>query len=100
GDQPATSARTEPGGDPAFVPPYDTRLIVDPDFTADRPLIPAGTPTRDKGWRAAPVANAPGDRAPLSVLREQITKQASFITIGTGAQGPLPKAGSRALLAQ
>src|SRR5438105_5634442 len=39
GTEPATAARCEAGGDPAFVPPFDTRLLLDTDFQSDRPLL-------------------------------------------------------------
>jgi hypothetical protein len=55
GDGPATTERTSPGGDVALVPPYDDGLLHDADFSRDAPLIPVGTATRAKGWRAAPV---------------------------------------------
>src|SRR5205814_2034935 len=32
GDEPATPERCQPGGDPAFVPPYDASLLPDTDF--------------------------------------------------------------------
>src|SRR4051794_27173240 len=37
GTGPATTARCEPGGDLAFVPPYDTRLLLDTDFQLNQP---------------------------------------------------------------
>ncbi len=57
GDAPATNARCEPGGDIAFVPPYDERKLLDTDFRADQPLIDVASTTRDKGWRATPVVD-------------------------------------------
>jgi len=40
-----------PEGDPAFVPPYDTRLLFDTDFRDRQPLVPVEPPSRTKGWR-------------------------------------------------
>ena len=52
--RPATTERCQPGGDPAFVPPYDASLLLDTDFRPDLPLVPPAPPSRDKGWRASP----------------------------------------------
>jgi hypothetical protein len=40
-----------PEGDPAFVPPFDTRLLFDTDFRDGQPLVPVEPPSRSKGWR-------------------------------------------------
>jgi hypothetical protein len=53
---PATTARTQPGGDLAFVPPYDPSPILDTAFDPRRPFVPAAPPSRDTGWRADPPA--------------------------------------------
>ena len=93
GNEPATRERCLPGGDPAFVPPYDTRLLLDTDFQAGRPLLPTAPLSRSPGWRAAPL-----DGSGLCVcLTEEHRVQLGF--------GPAPAAltviqGSRALLAQ
>jgi hypothetical protein len=55
GNAPATAERCEPGGDPAFVPPYDARPLLDTDFAPKVPLVPAAPPSRAKGWRADPL---------------------------------------------
>jgi hypothetical protein len=39
------------GGDIAFVPPYDSRKLLDLDFAWQK-LLPCTPPTRDTGWRA------------------------------------------------
>jgi hypothetical protein len=101
GDHPATAARTEPGGDPAFVPPYDTRLLLDTDFAAEGPLIPVSAATRDKGWRAFPIAGDEGTSLPLAVRREHVAPHAPWIAIAldeVAASSTQP--GRRALLAQ
>jgi hypothetical protein len=50
--------RSEPGGDIALVPPYDTSLILDADFASRRPLVACSPPTREKGWRADPLTGS------------------------------------------
>src|SRR5207253_106770 len=65
GTECATHERCPAGGDPAFVPPYDSRLLLDTDFQSGRPLLPT-VPTRARGWRAAPVWDAAAGNA-LSV---------------------------------
>src|SRR5205807_861284 len=62
GSEPATRQRCQAGGDPAFVPPYDTSLLRDTDFASGRLIAPT-PPSRERGWRATPlwdeaVANA------------------------------------------
>ena len=39
-------------GDPAFVPPFDTRLLFDGDFREALPLVSVEPVSRVKGWRA------------------------------------------------
>jgi hypothetical protein len=63
GTAPGTAARCEPGGDPAFVPPYDSRFLLDADFRDPLPLVPPAPPTRRKGWRADPLAAVRKDEA-------------------------------------
>lgn len=89
GDGPATLERCQPEGDPAFVPNYDTSLLLDTDFVSGR-LSPTIPPSRARGWRAAPIVegNAFGTRhADQSVL------------LGTHGPTSVPQ-GARALLAQ
>lgn len=38
-------------GNPALVPPFDTRLLFDTDFRDDRALVPIEPPSRLQGWR-------------------------------------------------
>jgi hypothetical protein len=47
----AATQLTDPGGDPAFVPPYDDSKLLDLDFAWAK-LLPCSPPSRDKGWRA------------------------------------------------
>ena len=60
GTAPATAARCEPGGDPAFVPPYDACLLLDTDFASGRPLLAVAPPSRAKGWRGWPLGTEDG----------------------------------------
>lgn len=103
GEGPATAARCPPGGDLAFVPPYDTRLLLDTEFRDERPLIDAGATTRDKGWRATPCADGDGSAAAgLSVLR--VGGDEPHVRLGRLAEAPpaaTARSGAgRALLAQ
>jgi len=97
----ATDARCEPGGDPAFVPPFDDRLLFDTDFRANLPLVPASKESRDKGWRAKPIREA-ADPAPLAVGK--IDGAAPHLRIGFtqcgDADAPKPAIGERAVVAQ
>ncbi|MBA4062363.1 MAG: DUF1501 domain-containing protein [Isosphaera sp.] len=67
GTAPATTARCEPGGDPAFVPPYDSRFLLDADFREPLPLVPPAPPARRKGWRADPLPAVRKDEAGVVV---------------------------------
>lgn len=68
GTEPATRERCAPGGDAAFVPPFDARLLWDTEFDADRPLISPSPHSRSKGWRGSPVGSATNDG--LTVRKE------------------------------
>ena len=79
-------------GDPAFVPPFDTRLLFDADFRDAQPLIAVEPPSRTKGWRAW---SQPGLRVTKSTGRAELMFAAETMT------GPVVvPAGARALLAQ
>ena len=97
----ATDARCEAGGDPAFVPPYDTRLLFDENFVDALPLVPDEKPSRDKGWRARPIRD-PADPAAPAV--ERVAGARPHVKIGFTACGDattVPVApGARAVLAQ
>jgi hypothetical protein len=93
GNEPATRERCVPEGDPAFVPPYDTRLLLDTDFRSVHALLPAAPPSRTKGWRADP--QSVGDGLGVRIDGEGHALQ------GLGlAGGAAVAAGARALLAQ
>lgn len=95
GTAPATVARCEPGGDVAFVPPYDASLLLDTGFDTPLPLVSPARPTRDKGWRADPIGNPRG----LAVRKE-----AKGVVLGYGpGDGTADvriEAGARCVLAQ
>jgi Protein of unknown function (DUF1501) len=99
GTEPATLERCAPGGDLAFVPPYDTRLLTDADFHSGRALLPTAPPTRDRGWRAAPLWDAASGNAFSVRLDDERRVLLGFGQAGGAAAPPLSQ-GSRALLAQ
>lgn len=59
GTEPATLRRAECTADLTRVPPFSDRLLVEKEFAANTPLLPADGPSRPKGWRAAPLAGTP-----------------------------------------
>ncbi len=79
-------------GDPAFVPPFDTRLLFDTNFRSSQPLLQVEPPSRTKGWRGW---SQPG----LLVSKTQAGVE--FRCGGESASDAIVvNAGSRALLAQ
>jgi hypothetical protein len=98
GTAPATTSRCEPGGDVAFVPPYDSSLLLDTAFDTRLPLISLAHPTREKGWRADPIWSA---KAGPGLACH---KDAKGIVLGYGLSdskaGVQFEAGARCLLAQ
>jgi hypothetical protein len=98
GTSPATSARTTPGGDLSFVPTYDTRLLLDTDFTSGNRLIPASPPTRAKGWRADPIWYS--STGPLLSVRLDACSILLGLEAQAGRRVSTVAAGSRAVLAQ
>lgn len=97
GPGPATAARCEPGGDLNFVPPYDDRLLLNTDFCSGQPLIDAGTATRAKGWRAAPLERA---GAPLVVRRIADKNPHVELRIDFGKKPGVAESPKHAVLAQ
>jgi hypothetical protein len=97
GTAPATASRCKPGGDVAFVPPYDASLLLDTDFDS-KVLVAPAPPTRDKGWRADPIWSAKTDHG-LSCRKE-----AKSVVLGYGMgdckAGVSIDAGARCVLAQ
>ena len=98
GTEPATRARCEPGGDPAFVPPYDTSLLLDTDFQSGKLIEPA-PPTRDRGWRASPNWSAEAGNGFSVQLTDERQLRIGF-GLGDGLNVPAIAQGSRAMLAQ
>ncbi len=98
GNTPATTDRCRPGGDVAFVPPYDSSLLIDTAFDPNLPLIPPAPPTREKGWRASPV----WDKKTGNGLAAR--KDAAGLVIGyglgDGGDGAVIEAKARCVLAQ
>jgi hypothetical protein len=99
GTESATRERCEPGGDPAFVPPYDSRLLLDVDFQSGRPLVAATPPSRLRGWRASPTWDAANGNA-LSVRLTDDRHVLLGFGLDDGRAVPALAQGSRALLAQ
>ena len=105
GSEPATAARTTPGGDVSRVLPFDhERLLVDQVFAAHKPLTDAGAPSRPKGWRGGPkVLTNEEDLFGLRVMpadRSVAQHVAIGFNLATGG-APLSFAeGAHALLAQ
>jgi hypothetical protein len=97
GDAPATRERCQPEGDPAFVPPYDTRLLLDTDFQSTRALIATTPPSRQRGWRAAPLWDRGNSLS--ARLTDERRVQLGFDMAGGAAAISIAQ-GSRVILAQ
>ncbi|MFM2093181.1 MAG: hypothetical protein RIS70_305 [Planctomycetota bacterium] len=85
-------------GNPALVPPFDTRLLFDTAFETELSLVPPAPPTRDKGWRAFPIAG-PESTEGLVVQRQRGSAQLGYGLANTARARQLAP-GTRALLAQ
>ncbi len=59
GDEPATLQRIASSGDVIRVPPFREGSLKHPDFSTTETLLPADAPASPKGWRAAPLVDAP-----------------------------------------
>lgn len=96
GTAPATAERCPPGGDPAFVPPYDASLLLDTEFRANLPLVSPAPPSRAKGWRAFPIA--------VENVAGLAVQKGTDLLVGYGLDdekaGTVIEAGARALVAQ
>jgi hypothetical protein len=98
GTAPATREPCAPGGDDAFVPPYDASLLLDTTFAANRPLVAPSPPTRAKGWRAHPIwAEQTGNGL---AIRKKAKGVVVGYGLGDGKSGTVIEAGARAVLAQ
>jgi hypothetical protein len=94
GTAPATLERCQPEGDPAFVPPYDTRLLLDTDLQSGT-LVPTTPPSRQRGWRAGPLSGSA-----LSVRLTDAVPRQVYLGFGFDGQMPVVAQGNRAVLAQ
>lgn len=85
-------------GDMTFVPPFDTRLLFDPEFDTKLSLIAPAPPVRDKGWRAFPTLTT---QAATGLI---VQKDHKCLRMGFGLhESPLDtvlEQGTSALLAQ
>jgi hypothetical protein len=98
GTEPATHQRCQAGGDPEFVPPYDTSLLLDTEFQSGR-LIAAAPPSRERGWRAAPLWEQTAANA-FSIRRADHTGVLLGFGLGGGASATVIAPGNRLTLAQ
>ncbi|WP_169973377.1 DUF1501 domain-containing protein [Tautonia rosea] len=96
GNAPATLDRCEPGGDPAFVPPYDASKLLDTDFSSGRPLIAVTPSSRDKGWRAWPIGS---ETEPNGLIVRPIETPDRQIALGVAPNATVAS-GASAILAQ
>jgi hypothetical protein len=96
GTKPATAARCEPGGDPAFVPPYDPSLLLDTDFASGKPLLAVSPPSREKGWRGWPLGTETDGNG---LIVTTVASPRRHVAIGLGP-APTIAAGARAILSQ
>ena len=101
GDSPATDRRIAPGGDPGFVPVYNTNPLLNVSFEDGVPLQAAGSRRHLKGWQATPLL------APLRVALLEGAEPSGgrrHAVLGYGLGGTPRKVtirqGSRALLTQ
>ncbi len=107
GTAPATTARRQPGGDIARVPPYDDRPLRNTDFALARALPEIGVAGRVKGWQAGSFAPRDQRKAlAVQLLDEPATEQTRdrrYVRIGIDGdrigQAPVVH-GVRALLTQ
>ena len=97
GTGPALATRCEPGGDVAFVPPYDSSLLLDTEFDT-RPLVSLARPTREKGWRADPIWSA--KTAHSLAIRKDARSVVMGYGLGDAKAGLRIEAGMRCVLAQ
>jgi hypothetical protein len=98
GTAPATASRCTPGGDVAFVPPYDSSLLLDTCFDPKLPLVPPHPPTRRKGWRADPIWDAKAVHG--LACRKEAKSVVLGYGMGDGKAGIRIEAGARCVLAQ
>jgi hypothetical protein len=98
GTAPTAVSRCEPGGDIAFVPPYDGSLLLDTQFDTKLPLISPNPPTRQKGWRADPIWGAKAVHS--LACRKEVKSVVLGYGLGDSRADIRIKAGARCVLAQ
>jgi hypothetical protein len=98
GTAPATTSRCEPGGDAAFVPPYDASLLLDTGFDTKLPLVSPHPPTREKGWRADPIWSV--QTADSLAIHKDPKSVVLGYGLGDRRAGVRIEAGTRSVLAQ
>jgi hypothetical protein len=88
GDAPATTARREPEGNVALVPPYDDRPLWNGDFSEPVPLGEVGANKRTKGWHAVPLWNPEnGNQLSVRLVERSAGKShvgANHVAMGCG----------------
>ena len=94
----ATGARCVPGGNVAFVPPYDASLLLDTEFDPKLPLVSPSPPTREKGWRANPLWNEKTGNG--FAIRKQPNGVVVGYGLGNAKSATVIEAGIRGVLAQ
>ncbi|MFP6659657.1 MAG: DUF1501 domain-containing protein [Pirellulales bacterium] len=102
GSKPATAERTEPGGSPFRVPPYQDRLLAHSDFRAGVEVRSFDGLSRPKGWRAGSLG---GRGLEVQIVREDsiATPNVRHVALGITAREPATKRieqGAAAMLAQ
>jgi hypothetical protein len=101
GEQPATIQRCAATGDERFVPPYDASLLVDTDFASGK-LLPVAPTSRNKGWRADPIATTGAPVRGMFVRpdREPSSHIQLGVTSSTAESATPVAAGAKIILAQ
>jgi hypothetical protein len=91
GNTPATTDRRQAEGDANFVPPYDASWLLDTNFDPKRALVATAPPSREKGWRADPIAGG------FAVRKGE---KGVLIGYDSGNTGAVIEAGTRGTLGQ
>jgi len=108
GDVPATTARREPEGNVALVPPFDDQPLWNGDFSAPVPLAEIGGNRRTKGWHASPLWNPKsGNRLSVRLIQAATApspRGKNHVALGfgmaTGSSGGQIDHGATAMLTQ
>lgn len=95
---PATEERQPSTGNRAFVPAYDPSWLLDANFDTSLSLVPAAPLTRDKGWRADPIADRESPQA-MTVEKRDGNIRMGYGLLPRGEDASIPS-GSQCILAQ